>query len=138
MDARLQRRGHSLTPHDVSPRSFQLVAARLLTTTGNGFAGKRKKEKKRKTSRASTPSLLAFHRLLSSRIELIPSRNDFNLNRSSLSTDPYSPRQINTNIKRGAQGSREPSKVRRNVAKWEIVIGGGWFAIEPFSNSNLR
>lgn len=57
MDARLQRRGHSLTPHDVSPRSFQLVA-RLLTTTGNGFAGKRKKKK----SRAS--SLLAFHRVL--------------------------------------------------------------------------
>lgn len=103
MDVRLQRRGHSLTPHDVSPRSFQLVA-RLLTTTGNGFAGKRKekkKKKKRETSRASTPSLLAFHRVLSLRIELIPSRNDFNLNRSSLSTDPYSPRQINTNIKRG-------------------------------------
>lgn len=124
MDARLQRRGHSLTPHDVSPRSFQLVAARLLTTTRNGFAGKRKKEKKRKTSRASTPSLLAFHRLLSSRIELIPSRNDFNLNRSSLSTDPYSPRQINTNIKRGAQGSREPSKERSEMGNryWGRVV----------------
>lgn len=127
MDARLQRRGHSLTPHDVSPRSFQLVA-RLLTTTGNGFAGKRKEKKKKKKKRDKS-RLHALSSRLPSRIELIPSRNDFNLNRSSLSTDPYSRRQINTNIKRAGN--------LRNVAKWEIVIEGG-FRSKRFSNSNPR
>lgn len=81
MDARLQRRGHSLTPHDVSPRSFQLVVARLLTR--QWVCWKTKKE----TSRASTPSISP------PRSELIP-KNDFNLNRSSLSTSrtPFTPR----------------------------------------------
>lgn len=77
MDARLQRRGHSLTPHDVSPRSFQLVVARLLTTTGNGFAGKRKKEKKKKKDKSrlhALPSRLPSPPLLAYRINPVPKR----------------------------------------------------------------
>lgn len=78
MDARLQRQGHSLTPHDVSPRSFQLVA-RLLTTTGNGFAGKRKEKKKKKKKRDKSrlhalPSRLPSRPLLAYRINPVPKR----------------------------------------------------------------